>query len=214
METLRQQLKLYFVTGRPQCRHQPEMVLQEAIRGGVTMFQYREKGEGALQGEERSALGRRLKAICHKHGIPFIVNDDVELAQTLDADGIHVGQEDRSAADVRRMFPGKILGVSAHDEEEARTAVWIGADYLGVGPMYVTRTKADTRSVQGPDGIRRLREDGVDVPLVGIGGVTDANAGEVMRAGADGVAVISAISAKDDPGTAAARLKSAVRLDI
>ncbi|WP_379132121.1 thiamine phosphate synthase [Paenibacillus sp. sgz500958] len=206
-ETLRKQLKLYFIMGTPNCVRPPVETLIEAIYGGITLFQFREKGSGALRGAARSALAAELRDLCRSHGIPFIVNDDIDLAITLDADGVHIGQEDAPAAIVRRQLgPGKIVGVSAHTLEEARQAIYDGADYLGIGPIYPTSSKDDARPVQGTSLIQELRRSGLRIPLVGIGGITSANAEPVMAAGADGVSVISAIAGADDIRGAAEHL--------
>ncbi|MGG1513930.1 thiamine phosphate synthase [Paenibacillus oryzisoli] len=207
-EELRKALRLYLVMGSPNCGGaDPVAVLDAAIDGGVTMFQLREKGPGALQGPELLALGTRLRRLCRDRGVPFIVNDDERLAELLEADGLHIGQEDAPAAEVRRRHPGLIVGVSAHDLAEAESAVAAGADYLGVGPMYVTRTKLDAREVQGPAMIERMRAGGIRLPVVGIGGIDAGNAGPVLRAGADGVAVVSAITAASSPRAAAEGLR-------
>ena len=204
---LREALRLYLVMGSPNCGGaDPYAVLEAAIDGGITMFQLREKGPGALQGPALLALGLRLRRLCAQRGIPFIVNDDERLALELEADGIHIGQEDEAAAAVRQRLPHMIVGVSAHDLGEARSAVADGADYLGVGPQYATRTKLDAREAQGPAGITRMRAGGITLPLVGIGGIDATNAGDVIRAGADGVAVVSAIAGARSPREAAAEL--------
>ncbi|MGE5702377.1 MAG: thiamine phosphate synthase [Clostridia bacterium] len=204
-------LPLYLVMGSNNCGNmRPEEVLREAIIGGITLFQFREKGTGALMGSAKKQLATQLLTICRKHGIPFIVNDDIELMLELDADGIHIGQEDASASSVRQRIGSKILGVSAHNLEEARMAVANGADYLGVGPMYMTYTKRDIREVQGPSVIREMRESGMTCPIVGIGGISVENAADVIRAGADGVAVISAISQAASPREATQALRQEV----
>ncbi|MGP4079866.1 thiamine phosphate synthase [Pseudalkalibacillus sp. R45] len=200
---LRELLKLYFIMGSPNCNRDPRDVLRGAIDGGVTLFQFREKGEGALTGDAKREFAMELHEICRKAGVPFIVNDDVALALEIGADGVHVGQEDETIEVVRKKIGSKILGVSAHDVEEARDAVVKGADYIGVGPMFATKTKADAREVRGPEMIERIREAGITLPIVGIGGIQASNAGEVMSAGADGVSVISAISQAEDPKRAA-----------
>lgn len=209
-DTVRDRLKLYLVLGSPFCRHSPEEVLQAAIRGGITLFQYREKGTGAYTGNKSVELGRRLRTICRENGIPFIVNDDLELALELEADGLHVGQEDAEKVGVAelkgRLGSSRILGVSAHNVKEAEEAVRDGADYLGVGPMYTTSSKLDAREVQGPVLIRRLREEGIPLPIVGIGGITASRSAEVIRSGADGVAVISAITGSADPENEARKI--------
>ncbi|KRF43928.1 thiamine phosphate synthase [Paenibacillus sp. Soil787] len=206
-EQLRKALRLYLVMGSPNCAGaDPAVVLEAAIAGGITMFQFREKGAGALQGAAKLELGARLRRLCAQHAIPFIVNDDEGLALELEADGIHIGQEDAPAAAVRQRLKQMIVGVSAHDLGEARSALAEGADYLGVGPQYATRTKLDAREVQGPAVIQRIRAGGIRLPLVGIGGIDASNASHVIRAGADGVAVVSAIASAHSPREAADEL--------
>lgn len=212
MERVRRAMRLYLVMGSVNATHDPVEVLRQAIAGGITLFQFREKGTGALTGTARIALAERLREVCGQHSIPFIVNDDLELAVALQADGVHVGQDDADAALVRaRIGPGRMLGVSAHSVTEARRAVQAGADYLGVGPMYPTRSKADAHAVLGPAGIAELRAAGIAVPLVGIGGIAADTAADVMAAGADGVAVISAVAGAADVRAAAAELAAVVR---
>ncbi|MEC0200147.1 thiamine phosphate synthase, partial [Paenibacillus taichungensis] len=188
-EAIRHALQVYLVMGSVNTTRDPVEVLRQAIAGGITLFQFREKGTGALVGEARITLARRLREMCSQHGIPFIVNDDVELAVAVEADGIHVGQDDADAVLVRaRIGEGRMLGVSAHSVLEARRAVQAGANYLGVGPMYPTHSKADAHAVLGPAGVAELRAAGIAVPVVGIGGITPDTTAAVMAAGADGVA--------------------------
>ncbi|GGJ77693.1 thiamine-phosphate pyrophosphorylase [Anoxybacillus voinovskiensis] len=207
---LQEQLRVYFIMGSNNCEKHPFDVLTEAIEGGITFFQFREKGHGALSGAEKVALAKELQAICRKYSIPFLVNDDVELALALDADGVHIGQEDERADIVRRKIGAKILGVSAHNLDEAKRAIEQGADYLGVGPIFPTNTKTDAKEAQGVEVLRHLREQGITIPIVGIGGITADNAKEVIRAGADGVSVISAISLANSPKESAKQLAKAV----
>ncbi|MGG5254328.1 thiamine phosphate synthase [Neobacillus sp. SM06] len=209
-ERLRSILKVYFIAGSPNCTKNPKEVLQEAIAGGITLFQFREKGKGALTGEAKFMLANELQQICRNHGVPFIVNDDVELALRLDADGVHIGQEDEPVETVRSKIGDKILGVSAHTLEEVHAAIEQGADYLGIGPIFPTSTKEDVKPVQGTTFIRELRRKGIDIPLVGIGGINSENASVVMEAGADGVSVITAISLATNIHEAAKQLKNQV----
>ncbi|EJS64239.1 thiamine phosphate synthase [Bacillus cereus] len=187
-------LQVYFIMGSNNCTRDPLAVLKEALDGGVTLFQFREKGEGALTGEKRLQFAKEVQALCKEYGVPFIVNDDVELALKLDADGVHVGQDDEGITSVREKMGNKIIGVSTHTIEEARWAIENGADYLGVGPIFPTSTKKDTKAIQGTKGLAHFREQGITVPIVGIGGITIENTASVIEAGADGVSVISAIS--------------------
>jgi len=211
MKNLSEALKVYFIMGSPNCLKEPVEVLKEAIAGGVTIFQFREKGKGALTGTEKYELARRLQSICNEHQIPFIVNDDIELAIELDADGVHIGQEDEPVKVVReRIGESKILGVSVHTPEEAETALNEGADYFGIGPIYPTNSKDDAKPVRGTELIEILRQQGYTIPMVGIGGITSENAAAVVKAGADGVSVITAISHADSPLEAAKALIKSV----
>ncbi|MDX5484528.1 thiamine phosphate synthase [Bacillus pumilus] len=209
-QQIKQQLSVYFIMGTANTSRQPLDVLKEAIQGGITMFQFREKGEGALQGEEKKQLARQLQVLCQEANVPFIVNDDVQLAIDLDADGVHVGQEDTNAVDVRQKIGNKILGVSTHNLDEVKQAMKDGADYVGMGPVYPTETKKDTRSVQGVSLITEVRHHGLHIPIVGIGGITYGNAAPVIQAGADGISIISAISQSADPKKVAEELKALV----
>lgn len=201
-------LKVYFIAGSTNCLKAPEKVLTEAIEGGVTLFQFREKGGGCLQGKEKLELGKRLQWICKENGIPFIVNDDIDLAIELDTDGVHIGQEDEDAALVRKRIGDKILGVSVHNLEEAEKARKAGADYFGVGPIFPTQTKTDARAVKGTVLIEELRS--FNIPVVGIGGINAENADVVIKAGAAGVSVITAISEAVNVKEAASRLREKI----
>lgn len=209
-DRLRNALSLYFIMGSINTKKRPSSVLEEAVRGGVTCFQFREKGMGALVGTEKYALAEELQFICQRAEVPFIVNDDIDLALAINADGIHIGQEDEPVSLVREKIGDKILGVSVHNVHEANLALEKGADYFGVGPIYPTNSKDDAKTVQGVKIIKDLRVQGFTIPIVGIGGITADNAGDVMKAGADGVSVISAISLENTPESAAAKLKMSV----
>ncbi len=172
----------------------PEETLSLAIEGGITSFQYREKGNPSFGEVEKYELGKKLRELCGKHGIPFIVNDDLSLAIALDADGVHVGQDDENARYARESIgPNKILGVSTHTIDEGLQAVLDGADYLGIGPMYPTISKADTVKQQNLAIFTEFRGAGIQLPLVAIGGINSTNGEEVMNSGATGLAIISDI---------------------
>ncbi|HYK72098.1 MAG TPA: thiamine phosphate synthase, partial [Pseudoneobacillus sp.] len=156
-DTLKEALRVYFIMGRPNCKSNPTEVLTEAIEGGITIFQFREKGSGALEGEEKLVLAKELQQICQAHQIPFIVNDDIELAIRIDADGVHIGQEDEPVAMVRQKIGDKILGVSVHTYDEAITAIEGGADYFGMGPIFPTKTKEDAKASRGTTLIEEFR---------------------------------------------------------
>lgn len=213
-EIMRRHLQMYLVVGSVNCLAEPSRVVQEALAGGTTMIQFREKGRSALTGVPMLELARQLQDLCHHAGIPFIVNDDVELALELNADGVHIGQDDESADSVRARIGNRILGVSAHTIEEARRAILQGADYLGVGPIYPTISKDDAHAVQGPAILYEMRKAGIDLPIVGIGGITIDRVKEVVSAGADGVAVISAVTQAEQIRVAAEGLKKKVVLSI
>ncbi|MGJ9385503.1 thiamine phosphate synthase [Salipaludibacillus sp. CF4.18] len=209
-ETLREALGVYFIMGSQNCITSPQKTLDLALNGGVSIFQFREKGEDAFVGTEKRELAKELQVICRKNNISFIVNDDLELVKELDADGIHIGQDDKDLKYVRRAFPDKIIGISAHTLEEVEKAVAGGADYLGVGPIYATETKKDTKEVKGTTLIEQIRDHGYTIPIVGIGGINAKRTQEVILAGADGVSVITAISKAESPEKASQEIKSEV----
>ena len=202
-EAMKDLLSVYFIMGSNNTTGEPLTVIEQALKGGVTLFQFREKGEDALKAGEQKAFARQVQALCKQFNVPFIINDDVELALELDADGVHIGQDDDKAADVRARIGDKILGVSAHTLEEVLKAEKDGADYIGAGPVYPTETKLDTKAVQGVSLIEEIRRQGIGIPVVGIGGITIENCVPVIEAGADGISVISAISKAADPKQAA-----------
>ncbi len=168
--------------------------VEDALRGGVTCVQLREK---ALSDEDFLQEAQEIHALCRRYGVPFIVNDNVDVAVACGAEGIHVGQEDMAAGDVRRRVgDGMILGVSVHTVEEAREAVRNGADYLGLGAVFPTSTKTDVD--QMPSETLRAICEAVDVPIVAIGGIDRTNIGTLAGSGVDGVALVSAIFSAAD----------------
>ncbi|OGL05198.1 MAG: thiamine-phosphate diphosphorylase [Candidatus Rokubacteria bacterium RIFCSPLOWO2_02_FULL_71_18] len=184
-----------------------EGILDAVLAGGCRLIQLREKEwpSGRLL-----PLAERLVARCRQAGVTIIVNDRVDLALAAGADGVHLGQDDLPPRAARPLLrPGMILGRSTHSLAEARQARDDGADYIAVGSMFATATKPDFRLV-GPELVRRIRPE-TTLPLIGIGGITPENAGEVIRAGADGVAVISAVCGAADPAAATHRCLSAIR---
>ncbi|WP_235941692.1 thiamine phosphate synthase [Paenibacillus puerhi] len=184
-------------------------IAKAAIAGGVTMLQLREKTAPLRQVLE---VGGAIRKACREHGVAFIVNDRVDLALLLEADGVHVGQDDLPALEVRRLLgPDAIIGVSAGSMEEAEWAVSQKADYLGVGAIYSTVTKGDAGAPIGTELIGQLKSRWPHLPLVGIGGISSANAEAVLQAGADGIAVVSAIARQSDPAAAASRLAGMVK---
>lgn len=199
---------LYLVTDRGLAggRSLPEIV-RAAVAGGASVVQLREKD---IPTRAFVDVAKQFKALLAGSGVPLIVNDRVDVALAADADGVHVGQDDMEVADVRRLIgPSRILGLSVETLDQARAAEDWDVDYYGVSPIFATPTKTDTRGAWGIDGLRALRER-TDRPLVAIGGLHVGNAAEVVAAGADGVAVVSAICAAGDPRAAAADLRRVV----
>ena len=168
--------------------------MEAALRGGVTLVQYRDKTQESRILYERAL---KMKALCDKYNVPMLVDDRADIAFAVGAAGVHVGQSDLPAEVARRMLGADaIIGVSAHNAEEALAAEAAGADYLGCGAVYPTGTKKDT-SVIGVEGLKAIRAV-TKMPFVGIGGVTLANYSDVLNAGADGAAIVSAILSADD----------------
>lgn len=199
--------RLYVVTDAGLSRGRSHRaVIEAAIVGGATVVQYREKHASTRHMIEEAL---ELRDLTRRAGVPLIVNDRVDVALAVDADGVHVGQDDMPVALARRLIGNKLLGVSAHSLSEALQAVRDGADYLGVGPIFATTTKPDAASPIGLDGLRAIRQH-VLIPIVAIGGINPANAADVMRAGADGIAVVSAVVAADDVTAAARQLRALV----
>ena len=199
---------LYVVLDRTAAgRRDLEEILDATIAGGCRMIQLREKEwpSGRLL-----PLAERLRERCRRAGATFIVNDRVDLALAVGADGVHLGQDDLPPRAARPLLrPGMVLGRSTHSVGQAREAQVEGADYIAVGSMFPTRTKPDFQLV-GPELIRAIRPE-TRSPLVGIGGVTRENVAEVIRAGADGVAVISAVCGAPDPAAATREFLAAIR---
>ncbi|MBU8565253.1 thiamine phosphate synthase [Virgibacillus pantothenticus] len=192
--------------GSQNCDRDPKQILEEAIQAGITAFQYREKGQGSLSGFQKYILGKELRNICKQYDIPFFVNDDVELTQVLDADGIHVGQDDVNALELRQRFPNKWIGLSISNMQELQSSPLDHVDYLGVGPIFATTTKEDAKAAVGTDWIKQVKQLYPNMPIVGIGGISTENAASVLESGAEGVAIISAITKAKNINEAVAKL--------
>ena len=188
-------LKLYFICGTTTCQgNDLYSVVEEALVGGITLFQFREKGTGALEGKEKLELAIKLQNLCKKYNVPFIVNDDIELALEIDADGVHVGQDDLGVDEIRKLMPNKIIGLSIGNEEELKQSKVEYVDYVGVGPVYVTQSKDDAGGAIGYEGLELMRKLLPQMPLVAIGGIQTQHIKDVMKTNVDGVSIISAIS--------------------
>lgn len=205
MKCDKKDLLLYAVTdrswlGEDTLYHQVE----EAILGGATFIQLREK---ELSQEAFLEEAKEIKELCRKYQIPFVINDNVEIAREMDADGVHVGQSDMEAGNVREVLgPDKIIGVSAQMVEQAVLAEQRGADYLGVGAVFPTGSKADAEDV--PLETLKAICQAVSIPVIAIGGISTGNILKLAGSGICGIAVISAIFAKPDIRAAAAELRS------
>lgn len=176
--------------------------VEESLKGGATMIQLREKH---LDHEHFLKEAKEIKELCRKYQVPFLINDDVDLAVEVDADGVHVGQHDMEAGEVRKKIgPNHILGVSAQTVEQALLAQQAGADYLGVGAVFPTGTKDDADAVS----IQTLGEicHAVSIPVVAIGGIGQHNVMQLAGSGICGIAVVSAIYAQPDIQNAASTL--------
>lgn len=192
---LRESMLLYAVTDRSWLRGRLLAdCVRQAVEGGATFVQLREKDAPF---DEIVALGRELGAICREGGVPFVIDDNVDVALACGADGVHVGQDDMACAEARRRLgPDAIVGVSAQTVAQALQAQADGADYLGVGALIPTPTKPDAVDVTR-DELRAIC-DAVDIPVVGIGGLNAQTIPTIAGCGADGAAVVSAIFAADD----------------
>ena len=178
--------------------------VEKALKGGATFIQLREKN---LAEEEFLAEAKEIARLCKSYHVPFVINDNVDIALEMDADGVHVGQSDMEADDVRaKLGPDKIIGVSAQTVEQAVLAEKRGADYLGVGAVFHTDSKADVAEVSRET--LKARCDAVDIPVIAIGGISKENVSELAGTGICGIAVISAIFAEKDIKKATEKLKN------
>ena len=199
---------LYLVTDRALSRGRTNAeIVREAVAGGVTCVQLREKNCGT---REFLAEARLVQAVLRGMEVPLIINDRVDVALAAGANGVHLGQQDMSIAEARRLAPpGWLIGVSAESAADAVRAEQEGADYIGASPVFATPTKVDHAPPLGLAGLRAIRA-AVKIPVVAIGGIHAGNAQEVIRAGADGLAVVSAIVAAESPRAAATQLCQAI----
>jgi thiamine-phosphate pyrophosphorylase len=199
---------LYVITDAKLSRGRSHLeVARAAIEGEASVIQLRDKEATTRQLVE---VGRELRALAREKGVTFMVNDRVDVALAVDADGVHVGQDDMPVPLARRLMgPGKIVGASAATSSEARKAEAEGADYVAASPVFSTPTKPDAPPPTGLEGLRAIVE-AVALPVIAIGGINPENAGAVIQAGAAGVAVISAVVSAPDIAAAARRLRERV----
>lgn len=192
----------HYLNGRKLCE-----LVEDAILGGVTMIQIREK---EMSHEEFKQEALEVQQVCQKYHVPLLINDDVKLCKEIDADGVHIGQDDLDLKETRKLLgEDKIIGVSAHNMEEAKNAYEDGADYLGVGAIFSTETKNDAQDVS----MKTLNEicQKVDIPVVAIGGINQVNVLEFMGIDLDGVAIVSSIFGSEDIQKASSLLKDKIQ---
>lgn len=194
-KSLKDALKLYLVTDSVILRGRDfYKCIEDAIKGGVTMVQLREKD---ISGKEFLDRAIKLRELTKRYGVSFVINDRVDIALLCDADGVHVGQSDIGAKDVRRLVgEDKIVGVSARSVEEAKTAKEDGADYIGIGAMFATSTKLDAKSVS-LETVENIKNN-VDIPFVLIGGINLENLDTLKKLDSDGYAIVSSILKAED----------------
>lgn len=199
-------LRLYLVTDQTLIRGDSLIdVVGSAVQGGVTCVQLREKN---LDTRSFLAKALALKALLMPHNVPLVINDRIDIALASGADGVHLGQSDMPPELARTLLPPHVfIGWSVETMEEVKKSAFLPVDYLGISPVFLTPTKADTGKAWGLQGLADARL-ATSLPLVAIGGIHSGNARQVFNAGADGLAVVSALCAADDPRAAASRLKS------
>ncbi|WP_029903422.1 thiamine phosphate synthase [Prevotella sp. 10(H)] len=201
-------LNLYLVTDRSLSLNRPlELVIEEAVKGGVTMVQLREKEASTL---EFYNLAVRLKEILKPNNVPLIINNRLDIALACDAEGLHIGQSDMPYNIARKILgKDKIIGLSVESIEDAVKANKLDVDYIGISPVFGTKTKTDTAPAIGLEGIKEITKISVH-PSVGIGGINLSNAKDIIQAGADGISVVSAIMSAENPQESACQLKEII----
>ncbi len=199
---------VYLITNRPLCLGRNLLdIVGQAVQAGVNMVQLREKHAATHTFVE---LAQAVLQITRKASVPLIINDRIDVAQAVDADGVHIGQNDMDCQEVRSLLgPKKIIGLSVDTLEQLHAAKNLDVDYLGIGPVFPTTTKTDTEKEWGLDGIKQARQCSTH-PFVGVGGITEGNAQDVVAAGAHGIAVVSAICSVPSPKQAVTNLQRAV----
>lgn len=200
----REDLRLYLVTDRPlSLGRDIDWIVEEAVKGGATMVQLREKD---CSTREFIELAAKLKETLKPLGVPLLINDRIDVALAIDADGVHIGQSDMPYETARKLLgPDKIIGLSVENMDDIRVANGLDVDYVGISPVYSTHTKTDTAAPFGLDGLREAVKLSIH-PTVAIGGMNMKTAKDVMTCGTDGIAVVSAIVSADSPCEAARNL--------
>ncbi|WP_375179967.1 thiamine phosphate synthase [Enterococcus rotai] len=208
MKTSQEIFAIYFIAGTQDIKDRtlPE-VLEQALKAGITCFQYREKGEGSLTDlNDKKLMAKKCQQLCKQYQVPFLINDDVALALEIEADGIHVGQTDQAIQDVLALFSDKIVGLSCYDEKEVQAANKVSAiTYYGIGPVYGTLSKRDAKQPIGLVKLQKLTQI-AEKPVVAIGGINTKNVEQIIETSVAGVSVISAITQAEDVHEAVKRL--------
>ncbi len=198
---------LYVIIDLKVARGDVSKITEDVIKGGANLIQLRAK---EVSTSEFLRAGTEIERICRKSGTPFIINDRVDVALALDSDGVHLGQDDMPVSIARKLIGRKkLIGLSVHSLEEAKSSYLEKPDYIGVGPVFFTRTKTSAGSPVGTELIRDIKKE-VNIPLVAIGGINTENVDEVINAGADAVAVCSAILCADNISSATEKLAGAI----
>jgi thiamine-phosphate pyrophosphorylase len=198
---------LYLVTDRQLAKKPIEVVVEEAIRGGADCVQLREKN---IDTREFVEIAQTIKYITDKYNVPLIINDRIDVALAVQAYGVHLGQDDMPLKIARKIVPhSMVIGISVSTVNEAIEAEKDGADYIGAGSVFPTSTKDDISGIIGLEGLQEIK-NAVSMPVIAIGGIQIHNAGEVIQHGADGIAVVSAIVASDEPYQVAKSLKAII----
>lgn len=197
----------YLVFGTQDCiHHEPLTLLEQALQAGITCVQLREKGPKSLQENKRIEFAKECQALCQQYQVPFFVNDDLALAIAVNADGIHVGQEDISVEQIRKHAPKLLIGLSVHTKAQVERAIKQKVDYVGIGPIYETTTKKD--GIQSsPDFLKEICQQYSQLPVVAIGGIDGENQRALRQMGASGIAVVSAITKQYDIVSAVNQIK-------
>jgi len=213
MYDIQKMLQLYFIAGTQDCPNPTEdrtqnllLILEQALQAGITCFQFRDKGKHSLedQPQAQKALAIQCRDLCRQYKVPFIVDDNVALAIEIDADGVHVGQQDMSPTMIRQLTDKPLMiGLSNNTLEDLwRSEQMIEVDYCGLGPVFPTNSKEKHNPPIGLEFVKKAREAGIRKPIVSIGGVKAEHVATLKQNGADGVAVITAISLASDVPTA------------
>ncbi len=201
--------RLYVIlSASPECKSDPLELASLAIGGGADIIQLRYKGKSL---REAYGLAKSLRRLTREAKIPLIINDRVDLALAVEADGVHLGQDDLPYEQARRILgSGKVIGLSCHSLKQARQAETLGPDYISLGPVFPTRSKPDAKPALGLEVLTQAQRE-LQIPLVAIGGIALSNLSKVIEAGARRIAVISAISQAADPAAAARKLKDTLQ---